>query len=104
MNSLTVFTDKNFEKEVERTGKPVFVDFWSAYCEPCKIQMPVVEEIAKESSGKIKAGEFEVGGNPDIPAKYQILSIPALAIFQNGKISQLKFGLQKYRIPQENDR
>lgn len=95
MKSLIVFTDNNFEQEVLNSDKPVFIDFWSAYCQPCKVQMPIVEEIAGEYSDKIKFGKFEVGDNPEIPAKYQILSIPALAIFKNGKIVEYKTGLQK---------
>ena len=91
---MTILTDKNFKEEVEVSGKPVFVDFWSTWCEPCKAQMPVVEAIAKEYAGKIKICKMEVGDNPEIPAKYQIMSIPSLAIFQNGKICKLKTGLQ----------
>lgn len=94
MKSLMTLTDSNFEKEVETSDKPVFIDFWSAYCQPCKIQMPIIEEIAEEYRGRLKVCKFEVGDNPEIPAKYQILSIPALAVFQNGKLSQLKTGLQ----------
>ena len=96
MNQLTVLTDKNFTEEVEKADTPVFVDFYSTYCEPCKIQMPIVEEIAKEYAGKkIKFGKLEAGDNPEVPAKYEILSIPALAIFHNGKLTELKIGLQK---------
>lgn len=94
MNQLHVFTDKNFEEEVEKSPEPVFVDFWSTYCTPCKIQMPIVEEVAKEYKGKMKFGKLEVADNSDIPVKYQILSIPALAVFQKGKLTNLKLGLQ----------
>ena len=94
MSVLVDLTDKNFEEEIEIAGGPVFVDFWSNYCEPCKIQMPIVEEVAKEYSGKLKFGKLEAGDNPETPAKYQIMSIPALAVFQNGKLLQLKIGLQ----------
>lgn len=94
MSQLQTLTDKNFTEEVLQSRIPFFVDFWSTYCEPCKIQMPIVEELAKEYAGKLKFGKLEAGDNAEIPAKYQIMTIPALAVFKNGKLSELKLGLQ----------
>jgi thioredoxin 1 len=94
MKTPVVLTDKNFADEVEKVAEPVFVDFWSEWCEPCKIQGPIVDELADEYAGKIKIGKLEAGNNPEVPAKYQIMSIPALAIFKDGKIVVLKNGLQ----------
>lgn len=91
---LTVLTDKNFDEEVLKSKNPVLIDFWSAWCQPCKIQMPIVEEIAAAYPGKIKFCKLEAGENPDTPAKYKVMSIPAIALFKDGKLLDLKTGLQ----------
>lgn len=91
---MQIFTDKNFKEEVEKSELPVLVDFWSEWCQPCKIQSPIIEELADEYSGKIKIGKIEVGENPDTAVKYQIMSIPAIMVFKNGKIIESKTGLQ----------
>lgn len=94
MNTLQTFTDINFDQEVMNSDLPVFVDFWSTYCSPCKTQMPIVESLQKEYSDKIKFGKIEVGDNPDIPAKLQVFSVPSLAIFHNGRVVEIKSGFQ----------
>lgn len=93
MNYQT-FTDKNFVLEVEKSTTPVLVDFWSEWCSPCKIQTPIIEELAKEYKDKIKIGKIEVGENPDTAVKYKIMSIPALLIFKDGKVIESRTGLQ----------
>lgn len=92
---MIILTDKNFEEEVLGSKVPVMVDFWSEWCAPCKVQMPLVEEMAEEYGDKMRFGKLEAGDNPEIPAKYQILSIPAIAVFKYGKLLELKTGLQK---------
>lgn len=92
--NIKILTDSNFQKEITESDKPVFVDFWSSYCEPCKKQMTVVEEIAEKYSDKYKVCKIEVSDNPETPAKLQIMSIPALAIFREGKLTRLKLGFQ----------
>lgn len=95
MAELT-FTDANFAQEVEtETAKPVLVDFWAAWCGPCRIQGPIVEEIAKEFDGKAKVGKLEVDESPAIAQKYGVMSIPTTILFKNGKMIWQGVGVQQ---------
>lgn len=87
-------TDKNFTDEVEKATLPVLVDFWATWCGPCKVQGPVVEELATEYQGKIKVGKLDVDQNQDTAGRFSIMSIPTLAIFNNGEIVKTMVGVQ----------
>ncbi|MCX6796936.1 MAG: thioredoxin [Candidatus Doudnabacteria bacterium] len=87
MNEV-VLNGSNFEKEVINSNLPVLVDFWAVWCGPCKALAPIIEEIAKDYKGKIKVGKVNVDENNDLAAKYNIMSIPTLKFFKNGKIVQ----------------
>lgn len=76
---------ENFEKEVLNSEKPVMVDFFADWCGPCKMMAPIVEELATELYGKAKVGKINVDENPDIAVEYNVMSIPTLIIFRNGK-------------------
>jgi len=80
------FTDANFNDEVLKSDKPVLVDFWAAWCQPCKAVSPVVSALAEELKEHIKVGKLNVDENPNTSQSYQIMSIPALKIFKDGKI------------------
>ncbi|MFA6098923.1 MAG: thioredoxin [Patescibacteria group bacterium] len=100
--SEVIFTDQNFESEVLKSDKPVLVDFWATWCGPCKMQGPIVEELAKELEGKAKVGKLEVDQNPQMAQKFGVMSIPTLAIFKNGKIAWQGIGLhQKGKLTEE---
>lgn len=88
------FTDQNFEQEVLKSAKPVLVDFWAAWCGPCQMMGPVVDELAKESEEKFKIGKVNVDENRETAAKYGIMSIPTLIIFKNGKVAKQLVGVQ----------
>jgi len=86
------FTDGNFDADVIKSDVPVLVDFWAVWCMPCKMVAPVVAEIAKEYSGKLKVGKLDVDSNPAVAQKYGIRSIPSLLIFKNGEVAQMLVG------------
>jgi thioredoxin 1 len=79
-------TDQTFESEVLKAPTPVLVDFWATWCGPCKMIAPIVEEIAGEYVGKLKVLKLDVDENGGIAAKYNIMSIPTLGIFQGGNL------------------
>lgn len=76
---------KNFEKEVLNSSEPVLVDFYADWCGPCKMMAPVVEELAGELQGKAKVGKINVDENQDLAMKYEVMSIPTLIVFKQGK-------------------
>lgn len=78
-------TSENFQKEVMESEIPVLADFWAEWCVPCKMVGPVVEEISKQYSGKIKVVKVNVDDMPDIAQKYNIISIPTLMVFNKGE-------------------
>jgi thioredoxin 1 len=80
-----IVTDQNFEKEVLKSEVPVLVDFWAAWCGPCKVIAPIIDEIAEELEGKVKVCKINVDENPITPGKYGIRAIPTLIIFKNGE-------------------
>ena len=79
--------DSSFEKEVLQSEQPVLVDFWAAWCGPCKALSPIVDEVATEFTGKLKVMKMDVDRNSATPMRYGIRGIPALLIFKDGKLA-----------------
>ena len=77
----------NFQNEVMNSDKPVLLDFWAPWCAPCRMVVPIVEEIASEHAD-IKVGKINVDEQPELANKFGIMSIPTLAVMKNGKIVQ----------------
>lgn len=101
MSEITL-TDQNFEEEVLKSDQPVLVDFWAPWCAPCKMQGPIVEELAKEYEGQgLKIGKLNVDENQQTAGKYSIMSIPTLVIFKNGEVAEQMVGLQQKEILKE---
>jgi len=92
--SEVIFTDANFEAEALKSDKVVLVDFFAAWCGPCKMQGPIIEELAKEIGDKAKVGAMDVDANPATAGKYNVMSIPTLIVFKNGEVKNTMMGLQ----------
>lgn len=90
----TVFTNENFKSEVLDSGIPVLVDFWAAWCGPCKMLAPTIEQLAKEFEGKAKVGKVNVDDNQQLAAQFGIMSIPTIIIFKGGKVVEQFIGVQ----------
>ena len=88
---LTI-TDDNFQTEVLASDTPVLVDFWAAWCGPCRQIAPAVEELARQYKGKIKVGKMDIDAHQNVPQKYNIMSIPTLILFKNGQIADQVVG------------
>jgi thioredoxin 1 len=88
---LTITKD-NFEKEVLQSDVPVLVDFWAAWCGPCRMVAPIVDQIAKEFEGRAKVGKVNVDDENELAQKFRIMSIPTLIVFKDGKIADSVLG------------
>ena len=95
--SYITLTEENFQKEVIESNQPVLVDFWAAWCGPCRVIGPVVEELAGELAGQAKVGKLNVDENPGIASKYGVRSIPTVLIFDKGKVADSTIGI----VPKE---
>ena len=79
-------TESNFDQEVLQSSLPVMVDFWAVWCGPCKVLSPIVEELSDEYKDKVKVGKVNVDENNNLAMRYNVMSIPTLKFFKNGKM------------------
>jgi thioredoxin 1 len=85
-------TDQSFEPEVLQSPTPVLVDYWAEWCGPCKMIAPILDEVAKEYSGRLKVAKLNIDENQATPPKYGIRGIPTLMLFKNGAVEATKVG------------
>ncbi|HEX6426411.1 MAG TPA: thioredoxin, partial [Niastella sp.] len=87
------FTDANFQSKVLSSDKLTVVDFWAGWCGPCRKMGPVVEDLAKEYSGKVNIGKLNVDHSPNVCMKYGITSIPTMLFIKDGKVVDKTVGV-----------
>ncbi len=85
-------TDANFKTEVLESATPVLVDYWAEWCGPCKMIAPILDEIAKDYSGKLKVAKLNIDENQKTPGEYGIRGIPTLMLFKGGNVEATKVG------------
>ena len=94
LGKVVVVTDAEFESTVLQSDKPVILDFWAEWCQPCKMLSPTVEEIAGEYEDTVRVGKLNVDDNPDTATKYGIRGIPTLLFFKGGQVVQQLVGVK----------
>ncbi len=85
-------TDDSFEEQVLASSSPVLVDFWAAWCGPCKMIAPILDTVAQEYDGKLTVAKVDIDANPNSPAKYGVRGIPTLLLFKDGAVAATKVG------------
>jgi len=85
-------SDDSFEEAVLKSDSPVLVDYWAEWCGPCKMIGPILEEVSRDYSGKLKVAKLNIDENPETPPKYGIRGIPTLMLFKNGAVEATKVG------------
>ena len=91
-------TDATFDEVVLKSDKPVLVDFWAAWCGPCRMVGPIIEEISNDYDGKAVVGKVDVDANQEFAAKYGVRNIPTVLLFKNGEVVDKQVGVAQKNV------
>ena len=92
--SEIILNESNFESEVLNSDIPVLVDFWAAWCGPCRMIAPVIAELAAENDGRVKVGKVNVDEQPSLAMRYHVASIPTVIVFRGGRAADTSVGVR----------
>ena len=87
-----ILNKDNFENEVLKSDMPVLVDFWAAWCGPCKMLAPTIAELAEEYEGKVKVCKYNIDDDASVAIKYGVASIPTVILFKDGEVADKSIG------------
>lgn len=100
--AVTELTAQNFDEVISGSDKPVLVDFWASWCGPCRMMSPIVDDLAEQMASVLKVCKVNVEDNQDLAARFQVMSIPTLMLFKDGKAVHTVVGaVPRDRLVQE---
>lgn len=102
--AILTLTDDSFDEQINSASTPVLVDFWAEWCGPCKTIAPIIDELADEHDGQMTFAKMDIDSNPSIPLKFNVMSIPTLIVFADGKEAKRIVGAKgKHQLVEDLD-